>query len=493
VTAGLENWEFRRIATGGFGDPLNAYAHSMCWFQDRLYVGTTRANLCLLKSRTPLPATWWPVRCPDEVYDLDLRAQIWCWDPETDKWARVRRSPSVREDASGLRIPFEIGYRAMTLFQGRRDTEPALYVAPWSPPRAGRRSALLRSDDGKRFTPLEVRGPDLGESTASSFRAMTVFEGRLFVSPTSRPGSINVADRPVILASYDPLREDWFAASDPGFGNPDNTTVFELAVLSGHLYAGTMNPETGFEIWRTRARGTPPYAWDRVLDRGAYRGPLNETALSMAAFGEGLYVGTGIQNGGHDLTYGVGPAAPELIRIEKDGNWSLVVGEVRRTPRGFLRPSSGAGPGFDRPSTGYFWRMAEYEGALYLGTLDWSVMLPYMRQSGPPDGRAAGARWLGADNLASFGGFELRRSTDGVNWVPVSTDGFGNPYNFGARTLLGTPRGLFLGTANPFGPEIGARSPAGWIYTTNPRAGAEVWLGDVGTAPRWSDRQELLR
>jgi hypothetical protein len=427
------------------------------------------------------------------VYDLDLRAQIWRWDPDADEWTRVRRSPSVREEASGLRIPFEIGYRVMTVFQGRRDADPTLYVAPWSPPRAGRGSGLLRTRNGEEFAPLEVRGPDLEETAASSFRAMTAFEGRLFLAPTSRPGSINVADRPVILATHDPLREDWFLASPPGFGNPNNTTVFELAVFAGHLYAGTMNPERGFEIWRTRACGTPPYHWDRVLERGAYRGPLNETALSMTAFGDALYVGTGIQNGGHDLTYGVGPAAPELIRVESDGHWSLVAGEARSTPQGFVRPTSGAGPGFDRPSTGYFWRMAEFDGALYLGTLDWSVMLPYLRQSGPPDPNTARARWLGVDNLASFGGFELRRSTDGDDWVPISTDGFGNPYNFGARTLLGTPRGLFLGTANPFGPEIAARSPAGWVYAPNTRAGAEVWRGDgaARTARRRLDVEAL--
>ena len=30
---------FSRIARNGFGDPLNAYAHTMAWFDGHLYVG----------------------------------------------------------------------------------------------------------------------------------------------------------------------------------------------------------------------------------------------------------------------------------------------------------------------------------------------------------------------------------------------------------------------------------------------------------------------
>jgi hypothetical protein len=252
-----------------------------------------------------------------------------------------------------------------------------------------------------------------------------------------------------------------------------------MAVFADHLYAGTMNPDTGFQVWRTRAEGRPPYRWQNVISNGAHRGPLNESALSMTVFDGALYVGTGIQNGGHDLAHDVGPASPELIRIHPDGSWDLLVGEARRTPDGPKWPLSGLGPGFDSPSVGYFWRMAELDGVLYLGTLNWSVMLQYLRTPATSADRGARwSRWFGLENLARFdGGFDLRCSQDGISWTPVSTDGLGNPYNYGARTLLGTPRGLFLGTANPFGPEIAARVAHGWLYVPNPQAGAEIWLG----------------
>ena len=38
--------KFDQIARGGFGDSANAYAWSMAWFGGKLYVGTSRNNLC---------------------------------------------------------------------------------------------------------------------------------------------------------------------------------------------------------------------------------------------------------------------------------------------------------------------------------------------------------------------------------------------------------------------------------------------------------------
>ena len=71
-------------------------------------------------------------------------------------------------------------------------------------------------------------------------------------------------------------------------------------------------------------------------------------------------------------------------------------------------------------------------------------------------------------------GFDLYRSFDGENWVPVTNNGMGNPYNMGLRTLVSTPHGLFLGTANPFGPKV--MPLGGDRYVRNPRGGCEVFL-----------------
>ena len=79
--------------------------------------------------------------------------------------------------------------------------------------------------------------------------------------------------------------------------------------------------------------------------------------------------------------------------------------------------------------------------------------------------------------LDRLSGFDLYRSFDGENWVPVSTNGMGNPYNMGLRTMASTPHGLFLGTANPFGPKVIPIN--GDKYIHNPRGGCEVFFAPV--------------
>ncbi|MCL2512835.1 MAG: hypothetical protein FWF08_02945 [Oscillospiraceae bacterium] len=47
-------------------------------------------------------------------------------------------------------------------------------------------------------------------------------------------------------------------------------------------------------------------------------------------------------------------------------------------------------------------------------------------------------------------GFDIYCTEDGINFDPVTVDGFGDKYNYGGRVLLPTEYGLFVGTANPF-------------------------------------------
>jgi hypothetical protein len=474
-TSGLEQFQFRLIASGGFGDPLNSYAHTMAWFRDRLYIGTTRANLCLLKLHYRVPFLCWPVRCPDDIYDLDLRAQIWRYDPVEDRCQQVHVSPMI-VGRTNQTVPREIGFRGMTVFQGPGDPAPTLYVSTWAPSRA-LGSTILRSCDGEAFVPVSEPGLG-GDTMVSSCRSLVPFKGRLYTTATGMVAGKPNLGIPVVFESEDPTKGGWRAVSTPGFGNPDNLTIFEMAEFNDCLYAGTGNPKAGYEIWKTRAEGTPPYRWTRVIRCGAFRGRLNEGVVSVCEFRGALYVGSGIQNGGYDLIYKVGPGAPELIRIYADDTWDLLIGEARETPQGFRTPLSGLGPGANDAFNGYFWRMTEFEGWLYLGTYNWSSLLPYYPPLPSPSLAERYGRWLGIDNIVKFeGGFDLFRSRDGVTWVPVTTTGFGNPYNLGARTMVGQAPGLFIGTANPFGPEVAIRTPLGWTYVPNPRGGAELWLG----------------
>jgi len=274
------------------------------------------------------------------------------------------------------------------------------------------------------------------------------------------------------------VKGQWEPICEPGFGDPCNIGIFELEVFDNHLYAGTVNPSEGFQIWKAPLTGNGPCRWSKVIEHGAYKGAFNEIAMSMCVFDDVLCVGAGLPNGGYDRTYGIGPAAAELLFIYPNDSWDLVVGTPRYTPQGLKVPLSGMGPGFDNFFNGYIWRMTVHDGWLYVGTFDWSVFLTYaqMQRMSPWLRRHVG--WHGIDTLLKYdGGFDLWRTRDGIRWNAVTRTGFGNPYNYGARTLVSSPFGLLVGTANPFGPQVATRLASGWLYVSNPQGGMEIWLG----------------
>ena len=83
------------------------------------------------------------------------------------------------------------------------------------------------------------------------------------------------------------------------------------------------------------------------------------------------------------------------------------------------------------------------------------------------------------DYIDLHGGFDLWRTQDGENWVHVTRTGFQNPYNYGCRGIISTPHGLFIASANPFGPKVATQPDPKkweWVYEDNPAGGLEVWF-----------------
>lgn len=482
---GLRRSNFEPIAVGGWGDGLNSYAHSMAWFRGRLYVGSARANLHLGSTREP-PLRWpvYPVRCPENLLDLDCRARIRRWDPLKDEWEEVHVAGMV-PGTQGRDIPSEIGYRGMVVFQGPSDDVPMLYVSSYSgfarhrDASRGQGPRVFRSDDGVTFTPVSAAG--LGKQGISAFRSLTPYKGRLYTSPVgTAKHTPNMSPYPVVFESVDPARGEWRPVSEPGFGDPRNVAIFEMAEFEGCLYAGTGNISSGFELWKTDAAGEPPYRWERVLHMGAYRGNLSEGVLSLCVFKEALYVGTAIQDGGYDREYRVGPSPGEVIRVFPDGSWEIVAGVARLTPEGVKAPVSGLRPGFNNFFNGYIWRMCIHEGWLYVGTFDWSGYLRYFPVDDWPETLRDFVLKLGIEEtIREEGGCDLVRTNDGKSWRGVTRTGFDNVYNAGIRTMVSTPYGLMVGTVNPFGPEVAEIRGKEWEYVHNPRGGLEVWRGDA--------------
>jgi ubiquinone/menaquinone biosynthesis C-methylase UbiE len=484
AASGLTASDFRRVSANGLGEAYNAYPQAMVWFRDRLYVFVTRAVLAVRgverQTRSPdLMAGIWPVRIPENLHDLDLRSRIWSYDPRSGEWNRIYISPMVA-GSGGFDVPMCVGFRTISVFQGPGDSAPAIY-APTTATSYNPEIFMMRCFDGESFE--IVSEPGLGiQPPTRALRGLISFKGRLFASPTASQQRFSYNYAPVmsILVTTDPCSSQWQPACEPFFGNPNNLSVFDMAVLSGHLYAGTTNIQEGYEIWKTDAQGIPPYRWKKVIGFGAYRGKLSQGAISLCAFGEHLYVGSAIQYGGYDVENNVGPAAPELIRIHSDDSWDLIAGDPRMTPEGLKVPLSGLGPGFGDPFAGYFWAMCTHEKWLYVGTLRWITQAKFSQREKWPDWAV---RMLDEESLEKllrrFGGFTLWRSRDGCRWLPVTLNGFGNYYNYGIRNMVSTPYGMFVGVANPYTPEVAVHRAAGWRYEENPKGGLEIWLGSI--------------
>lgn len=449
---GLENeiYGFRKIITGGFGDASNTWTWSMKWFNHKLYVGTGREVNCVSYAATDVERGThsYPPKngnCPHDPKNLRLAAEIWQYTPETNSWIRVFQSPEdipIGNDASGnpAFAARDIGFRSMAVFTEPDGTQ-ALYVGGVSsaevfghaaatqgypPPR------ILRTTDGMNFTPIaQDSGTFLGDITLNSdpkhpisgFRSMVAYNGMLFVTAGTFHGS------GIIIASSDPSKGNnaWFQASPPGAQFP----VWTVDVFAGHLWAigGERSDHSGYFVAYTDAQGTPPYTFTNVITQGgnATAGSGTTVAVSSTVFQGRLYVGTG--------------RGTELVRINPDLSWDVVIGDPRNSLQGQKNPISGIGDAFDNQFNGYFWGLGvipsgRHQG-LVLGTWDFSAATQAMPAIG---------------NLAepNFGA-DVFMTPDGVNWTAITTTGFGDGLNDGVRAIESTPFGTFVGTTRAVG------------------------------------------
>jgi len=452
----------RCIASEGLGHPGSTLAHSMAWFRDSLYLGTSAPS-----SRS-----------------AEDRARIWRWSPGTEEWDLVHDSPVLPLDEDGrARLAWlgrgggggirrsqaaagvesfgrEMGVRSMRVFQGPSDAAPCLYAGTLSI----RGGLILRSEDGRNFEP--VIDPGMGDDRIMSFRGLVAHEGLFFASPAGTISATgidrNLAPSAIVHVSRDPAKGSFVPACAPSFGDPTNRGVFALVSANGRVHAGTGNPARGFQLWSTDATGEPPFVWRRDLTDGAWRYNHNMSVVDMCGFGGSLYVGTGVAGFGYDVDNDIGPCAAELIRVNPDGSWDLIFGEPRFTPDGLKVPLSGLGPGLGDPWNSAIWSMAVHEGVLYIGTHNW--------KSNDLAARGAGT--------ALSGGYQIWGSADGETWTEVVADGFGNPGSTGMRRLFSTPVGLFMGSSNHTRlVQTQARLRGGAIQETESPGGFEVLLG----------------
>jgi hypothetical protein len=496
--------EFTMISDDGFGDPQNNYAWSIAEFKGDVYVGTGRnvpymvslamkqqgifpANMTLSflthPAGSPPPLLGLPNESPPSQADViawsnDMRAEIWRYHEGT--WTRVHQASTFVNPFDGYTYPEGVGYRIMTPFTDTDGIE-ALYSGVGF---GFGRVLVIRSTDGITWETVNTTS-----IPSQDTRAMTAHNGKLYVGTGDG-----------IYASGNPsLSSDtWEKVAD--------FQVASLKSFNGYLYAGTGNPggpsETdGFEVWRSSiASPEGSDDWVKVVSGGA-GDAWNVLAASMQDYRGDLFVGS------MNLPFGTGTEGVkgfDLIRVDTGDSWDLIVGnyqpEIPTGPRG--PPLSGWPSGYANPFNLYAWSLEEYNGNLYLGTFDIFSLARYIGDVpggydmlvgalSSRDSITIGSTLPGADpqmigeflaglgeiNLGSstygdrediipiiellgvnFGGADLWTSPDGIHWTPVELNGFDDSNNYGFRTMLTTPDGIMIGTANPF-------------------TGCQVWVG----------------
>lgn len=515
---------FVNIGKGGFGDSANSYSWSVYWFNGNLYVGTNRHHLhSMLEALTLMPGS--PISpdllpadlLPDpppgnpawfsQAWAEAFRGEIWRYNKQ-NQWERVHQSgiqsiplPSPYPPGTTGVAPVAYGYRAMTEFKGYLY---ACGIGTWMPPVAN--NTIVRSPSGDPGTWKDVSGIIAG---TTNIRAITTWNGKLYVAASVGAGLIpGMGAGAVVFASEDPATRGWTPVSLPGFGG-NNSEIYYLTVFNNHLYASTVNLVTGFEVWKTDGSSDTAnpgkYAWTPVIRHG-FGDTWNQYGMTMAVFGDHLYLGTAVGIG-MVMKNGrvVGTRPIEIIRIDKDDRAELIVGAREASdpidggpdPRA---PLSGMGAGFGNPFNVYAWNMNVYKRCLYVGTFDLSVFVMGALQKDPNLIRFFLSVYAPADLAFPpeivdaivnsrftpevlalmkklFGGGDLWKSCDGVHWMPVTLNGFGNPLNYGIREVFpvrkdGMDRALAVGTANPF--------------TGRPGGGCEVWLEGLSAESGWA-------
>jgi hypothetical protein len=451
--------DFRYVAPRGFGDRGNSWAQAMAWWHNALYVGTSRETLCsslfaiwqyvgyildfkFASTYLPYPPPDPDLLCVDGP-DLPIQAEIQRWDPKNPtQWTRVFQSALDLDNPGpgggvpappGKKLPHDVAFRGFAAHTEPDGTE-ALYAfgvngtMMWDrtklpPPR------ILRSTDGINFKPIpQSPGTFLGNLAFnpdhSSYRSPVSFNGKLFV--LSGP----IFGQGALIGSADPAKgnDAWFLGSDPSI------LFYDMAVFNGWLYLGTLDLINGYSVMKTRAEGAPPYQLTTVIPPGAYLPDFpSKSVVSMEVFNGRLYVGT--------ATF------PELIAINPDDTWDLLMGAPRNVPApgGGTKtkyPRSGLNAGFGQTLNDHVWQMDDRNGYLYLGTYNAATA-----------SRNSALGSLLADSM----GTQVFGTTNGWYFTPVTLDGFANlgdphggKFDYGLRTMAQTPYGIFFGTTNDY-------------------------------------------
>jgi len=432
--------------------------------------------------------------------DVDLRPRIFRLklNSAAASWELIYTSPN----ASQGKIPLELGYRGMQVFTDSAG-ETALYIVTDAGATKVSRVLKISADsDPQNIVPKEV----FRVSGTASLRPIAVHNGKLYIG----------ANNDVYEASNPEAQGDWTkVAADSNFGgiiaSGKRAMLWQFTSFNGYLYVTlmedvdpTQQPQTADNggAWLFKGKfdsdlaqwvWTPIVADQSLFPAAPYpkgMGNRFNTTFSLASFKDNLYAGTlmtfpSLLGAGYAQLILQNRIPPQIYRVSKTDVCAMVIGDTVGATKStvFTSRLGNYGAGFFQPNilqtlsldatiretnfslNQYLWWMAEYNGKLYASTFDLRVFQKYLTRANlemtglltPGDDAA----WLTIQTLLSAfdlyndnpAGCDIYYTSDGINWTPLTRDGFGDPFNYGARVLLPSTiaaHPLYVGMANPF-------------------------------------------
>lgn len=429
---------YARISEAGFNasdfaQDRNDYPWGMTYFvpdggdSGRIYVGTGNAVLDSIYA----DVLKWPrdsVGLPPEIrrYRPDLGGQSW---ERVMDWRDVESGPPWNTR----------GVRTLLPYRSKVDGRNYLYAGTF-----GELPALWRSATGNPGDwEMVYQGSRYGSIRGFAEHRGLLYFGLSYESVESPAvGQIFATDG----ESVSPIMTD-------GFGSPHNEGIYSLASFNGWLYAGTMNLDRGFELWKLAGpdAAEPP----RMIIASESHAPALEGVADLQVFRDHLYVGTIVFFNLNKDGFPPLHRAADLYRVDSTDKVEVVAG-----------PNSvdGVRSGFGELSNGFTWSLEVHKDRLYCGTWDGDSVLPVLidywprilqtfnNQIGsnvlrmpPPFEATVRSGWY--DALTQRGA-RLYSSADGTTWNEEFTGGLGDPQNYGVRNLLSVGDELFLGLVN---------------------------------------------
>ena len=402
-------------------DRRNGYAWAMAESKNYIYIGSNRNIIfSLIKSIFILgnfAETITDLIFEDDVSTetLDNSAEIFRYNKLTKKIEQVYKSELTLEGGF-----YESGYISAVSFKPYNEDNESIYIGAFG-------NNYTRILKFKENYVIDVDKPEvvfIDNTGKSSVGAMEVHEAKLYFG-------LMITDTDLrIMESAAPSKNTWNIVADLNdFNNIPNADIgsgrcggiFDLISYNGYLYAiiGSGNKpinESGFLIFKGKyiglmAKGSNRYGWkwDMIVGpNGKYEAGMGINSYAIATpfkykasdGKEYVYVGTfsnviqSLQKLiSFDFSYlyenFVKPT--QLYRFDENDNWEMIIGtpseneplqiRIGNYKAGFVPDNSG----INYSSNHYIWRMAEYNGKLFLGTFDSSSLYDYLIPKNIPD------------------------------------------------------------------------------------------------------------